>query len=87
MKNNEFSNFMHLLKTDRKTAECFGFAFLDLTEKQTCKVIDYYHEIGAAAVVYRNYVMHVTFGCNGCFSYPIRSYEKHGKYDLLNPKF
>lgn len=46
MRANEFNNFMDFMKRDLKIAECAGFAFLQLTDKQTKKVIDFYDALG-----------------------------------------
>lgn len=82
MNASNFSCFMENLKIDRKSTECCGYAFLTLTDRQLCKVIDYYYEIGELKIEYKNYMMYATFGN---WSYPVTQYDKYGKYDLLNP--
>lgn len=85
MKATLFNNYMETLKTDRTAAECAAWAIMQMTERQICKVIDWYVESAIFKVEYKNYTMVVSFG--GMWSYPISEYEKFGKYDLLNSPF
>lgn len=85
MKIAHFNNYMELLKNDRPAAEHAAWAIMQMTEKQICKVIDWYVENNLYKIEYKNYIMVVSFG--GKWSYPIRDYEIFGKYDLLNPPF
>lgn len=70
MKAKEFNNFYEYLKNDRENAECLGWAFLQLTDKQICKVIDYYYIIGELTLTDKSYLQF------GSFSYPLSEYEK-----------
>lgn len=74
MKTTEFNNFINFLETDTKTTECMGYAFLNMTEKQLCKVIKWYHDKGMCDIVDKNETQYLQFGTQRQFYV---SYDKY----------
>lgn len=79
MTNTEFKNFTKLLHTDLDTAECMGYAFLNCTERQICKIVEMYKGMGLIETIETRRGLEYQFGKNVKMSYPVKDFEKYNK--------
>lgn len=79
MKNTEFSDFFNNLQSDMETYEHFGFAFLQMTDRQIVKVIDFYSLIKECEVFRNHNGMFIRFGLHRSFAYPLDKYMEISK--------
>lgn len=77
MKNAEFKNFMKALEEDRKNVEYDAFLFLDLTDRQTCLVIDLYKRLDACGVkTLKNGKDYYAYGPDKAIIFPVAMYNR-----------
>lgn len=69
MPTKEFNNFYKYLKENRELAELCDWAFMQMTDKQICKIIDYYYIIGELKITDNGFLRF------GRFGYQLRDYE------------
>lgn len=79
MTQQEFKNFTRLLTTDLDVAECMGYAFLNCTERQIVKLINWYKEQELVQTIETRRGLEYQFGKNVKMAFPVKDFEKYNK--------